>query len=270
MAVKIWTGATDGDWSVAGNWSPSGVPASTDDVIISAAYTVSITAGLNQSAVTLNSLTVEEGYSGAIGSKSADLQIATDALTFQGSGVAYIDLGSNAVDPVINGTASYSTGESGLYLTGTGIGTITCAGGGVSIGRAGTTSTVTELRGISGDVHVGIGGTVTNRFNFGASVVFDSTHTTLNLDAGTTTLKQSAAVTTANLDGGVLHIDSACTITTLNLNNGGEFRASAGSDKTITTLNIEPGAVFEYYPSNTTITNRNLPTDPARITTARI
>ena len=88
MAVKIWTGATDGDWSVAGNWSPSGVPASTDDVIISAAYTVSITAGLNQSAVTLNSLTVEEGYSGAIGSKSADLQIATDALTFQGSGVA--------------------------------------------------------------------------------------------------------------------------------------------------------------------------------------
>ena len=42
------------------------------------------------------------------------------------------------------------------------------------------------------------------------------------------------------------------------------------NDKTITTLNIEPGAVFEYYPSNTTITNRNLPTDPARITTARI
>ena len=270
MAVKIWTGATDGDWSVAGNWSPSGVPVSTDDVILSAAYTVSITDGLNQSAVTLNSLTVEEGYSGAIGSKSADLQIATDELTFQGSGVAYIDLGSNAVDPVINGTASYSTGESGLCLTGTGIGTITCAGGGVLIGRAGTTSTVTELRGISGDVHVGIGGTVTSSFNFGANIVFDSTHTTLNLDAGTTTLKQSAAVTTAHLDGGVLHIDSACTITTLNLNNGGEFRASAGSDKTITTLNIEPGAVFEYYPSNTTITNRNLPTDPARITTARI
>ena len=83
MAVKIWTGATDGDWSVAGNWSPSGVPASADDVILSASYVVSITAGLNQSAVTLNSLTVEQGYSGAIGSKAADLQIATDALTLK-------------------------------------------------------------------------------------------------------------------------------------------------------------------------------------------
>ena len=270
MAVKIWTGATDGDWSVAGNWSPSGVPASSDDVILSAAYTVSITAGLNQSAVTLNSLTVEEGFSGAIGSKSADLQIATDALTFEGSGVAYIDLGSNAVDPVINGTATYSTGESGLYLTGTGIGTITCAGGGVSIGRAGTTSTVTEVRGISGDVHIGIGGTVTSSFNFGANIIFDSTHTTLNLDAGRTTLRQSATVTTAHLDGGVLTGDSACTITTVNLNAGGELDASAGSDKTITTLNIATGSVLQYYPSNMTITNRNLPSDPVRISTARI
>jgi len=270
MAVKIWTGATDGDWSVAGNWSPSGVPASADDVILSASYVVSITAGLNQSAVTLNSLTVEQGYSGAIGSKAADLQIATDALTFEGSGVAYINLGSNAVDPVINGTATYSTGSSGLYLTGTGIGTITCAGGGVSIGRPGTTSTVTEIRGVAGDVHVGIGGTVTSSFNFGATVVFDATHTTLQIDDGRTVLKQSATVTTAHLDGGIFQLDSACTITTVNLNSGGELRASAGSDKTITTLNIATDSVLQYYPSNTTISNRNLPADPARITTARI
>src|SRR6185436_14176548 len=29
-ATKTWTGATSTDWSTAGNWSPSGVPASGD------------------------------------------------------------------------------------------------------------------------------------------------------------------------------------------------------------------------------------------------
>ena len=32
-AAKIWIGVSGGLWSVAGNWSPSGVPIAADDVI---------------------------------------------------------------------------------------------------------------------------------------------------------------------------------------------------------------------------------------------
>jgi len=270
MAVKIWTGATDGDWSDSTNWSPSGVPASTDDVYLTADFVVSVTEGLNQSAVTLNSLNVEAGYTGSIGTSSADLQIAADDFTFNGTGVAYIDLGSNAVDPVVLETASYSTGTYGLYLTGTGIGTLSVIDGGVSVGRAGTTSTVTEVRAIAGKVSIGSGCTLTTSFNFGAELIVESDHTTANQDGGTTQLVKSATVTTANLDGGEFFVDSECTITTVNLNAGGELRVSAGSDKTITTLNVDVESVFEFYSSNLTITNHNLPTDPVRITTARI
>ena len=32
--LKTWVGTIDDDWNKTGNWSPAGVPASTDDVII--------------------------------------------------------------------------------------------------------------------------------------------------------------------------------------------------------------------------------------------
>src|SRR3979409_12837 len=35
-ATKTWTGASSTAWSTSGNWSPSGAPASTDDVVIPA------------------------------------------------------------------------------------------------------------------------------------------------------------------------------------------------------------------------------------------
>jgi len=68
MANKTWVGTdtgNEGDWSVAANWSPSGVPVASDDV-----YFVSgsqdVTAGLDQSAVTLLSLNFGTKYTGSI------------------------------------------------------------------------------------------------------------------------------------------------------------------------------------------------------------
>ncbi len=37
LAQKTWTGATSTAWNTAGNWSPGGVPASTDNVVIPSA-----------------------------------------------------------------------------------------------------------------------------------------------------------------------------------------------------------------------------------------
>jgi len=89
MGYKYWKGGsngavddTDGDWSVAANWEPSGVPASTDMVVFgeqagicnndsALKHTVgkhwNCYTGMAQSAVQLKGLIVTEGFTGLIG-----------------------------------------------------------------------------------------------------------------------------------------------------------------------------------------------------------
>src|SRR6478609_6955870 len=61
--AKVWVGGASGapnDWGTAANWSPSGVPASGDDVIISTAATF-FPILTNGQSFTGNSLTVQSG-----------------------------------------------------------------------------------------------------------------------------------------------------------------------------------------------------------------
>src|SRR5260370_34485633 len=55
MATKTWTGALSTDWNTAGNWSPPGVPASADDVLIG---TTANSPTLSVSGTTVNSMTI--------------------------------------------------------------------------------------------------------------------------------------------------------------------------------------------------------------------
>ena len=77
MATKTWV-STDGNWDTAGSWSPSGVPASSDDV-----YFVSgsqdVTSGFNQSGVTLNSINFGTKWTGSIGT---NLQINSTTVDY--------------------------------------------------------------------------------------------------------------------------------------------------------------------------------------------
>src|SRR6266850_1333416 len=50
---KTFTGTVNNDWSTAGNWSPSGVPAATDDTCIPAGKTAT-----NSGAADVNSIEV--------------------------------------------------------------------------------------------------------------------------------------------------------------------------------------------------------------------
>src|SRR5947209_8497959 len=54
---KQWAGASTGDWSVAGNWSPSGAPTTTDNVCINSSATVTLASGSSS----INSLKVGSG-----------------------------------------------------------------------------------------------------------------------------------------------------------------------------------------------------------------
>lgn len=63
--AKIWTGATDVNWTSGGNWSPSGAPAGTDDVAFTGSGT-NLGTRLNGTARSLNSLTFTSGQTGQV------------------------------------------------------------------------------------------------------------------------------------------------------------------------------------------------------------
>ena len=275
MADKLWIGngtassGDYGDWSQADNWSPSGVPVSADNVRLTAEHTQAVTAGLNQSAVTLGDLIVEAGYDGKIGTNTAPLQIGLTDFEYAGTGEsAFVDFAASTVDPVIHNTGTSTTGKVGLHIKATALGTVVVMGGRVGLGSLhGTAATVTNLRVTGGTVEVGAGSTLTNIYSFGGTIITRTSVTTCNVNGGSVTAREKAAITTLVLDDGSVEFNSEATWATVNV-NGGSLSTGAGSAKTITNLTLEPGGDLIYYPSNLTLTN-NLPkaTSPIRITT---
>lgn len=86
--AKIWNGASV-DWNVAGNWSPSGVPTNSDDIVFDGTSTQSVTANVDRSAdgtwSTARKFVVTPEYTGTIGSTSAPLIMNFEGiLTYRG------------------------------------------------------------------------------------------------------------------------------------------------------------------------------------------
>lgn len=101
MATKYWTNANaNGDWSVAGNWSPSGVPVTGDDVFIEQGSDA-IIAGLNQTAVNLASLRIS--FMGSIGTSTTPLTISCSGnVVITGGGSMYkINAGTSGISKLI-------------------------------------------------------------------------------------------------------------------------------------------------------------------------
>jgi len=242
MAKVIWIGTPSGDgsWSTTTNWSGGAVPSASDDVYFTAEYVGSVKAGLDQSAIGLNSVTFDPGYTGNVGSTSAGYLVLTaSSFTYAGSGsYAYFDLGSGTVAPIINSTGSNRRGAYGVYLKGTGLTNIEVNGGLVQIGYPGDTCSASTLNITSGRVLINESGTITTINNYGGSVTTYTDNTTLNNYRGSYTLGRDAALTTAHIESGTINLDSSGTITTLNL-NGGQLNALAGNARTITTLQLE-------------------------------
>jgi hypothetical protein len=117
MSFRIWTLASgSGDWNNTANWSGGAVPVTGDDVLLFSGN-ANIDTNLNQSAVTLASLTIGMGFTGTIGTTSADLQISATKWTIgtpasgsssaaSGSGRIRINFGTNAFDGTMLDSAS--------------------------------------------------------------------------------------------------------------------------------------------------------------------
>jgi len=273
MATRTWAGddsTTPNSWSVAGNWVENSVPVSTDDVYIPAG-SLDITAGLNQSAVTLNSLTIQQGYTGDIGSSAGYLQIGitsgSNVFITASGGTQFIDFGASTTDVSVMGTGGASTGNSALNIIGSALDVIDIASGNVGIARPpGDTATVTTLRLRGGNLYVADGVTLTTLELSGGSASVYSGGTTVEVFGGTVNLVEGAYTTVTVWDGTVKS-GTVGTITTLNANGGFVDFSVSGIPRTVTTANVNAynDVNVEYDSSVVTISTLNQPGRPVTV-----
>ena len=256
MADKIWLG-TDGssptDFNTAANWSPSGVPGASDNVRFTAAYSNNC-AGYDASGTALADVIVERGFSGELGSATADLQLACTYFDFSGEGVSYIDLGSSSVSPRIKTTApGAGVGQYGLYLIGTGLSVLSVEGGSVGLAAIhGQASTCTTVRQLGGDLKVGAA-TVTNYEAHGGTAVVACNLTAAKLYGGSLETAEQMTIGTLTIENGTCLASSTGTITTANVHGGDLDMSGTGAARTVSTLNLNPGGGIKYDPASVTI-----------------
>jgi hypothetical protein len=269
MANKIWLGndtGNEGDLAIAANWSPSGVPASGDNVRFPPGSN-DITDSLDELSTAnlsgaLGVVVFEEGYSGAIANAFENMLFTCTRFEFSGTGLSYISLEASAIVPEIRTASQGGAGYHGLYLIGSAISTLNVIGGNVGIAtRNGETATTTTVRviGETASVTLGLGTTVTTIYQAAGDSEIHCAATTITVEGGTLRTREVGAVTTMNVRGGEVYPESTGTITTLNADGGTTDFTGSGAARTVTTFKQNRGATVVYDPTILTITNRSAP-----------
>mgnify|MGYP003147325143 FL=1 len=269
MADVIWTnGNSDGDWANTANWLGGAIPTAGDNVYFTSEYTGDVTTNLDRTADgTLGNLIIEEGYTGKIGTKAGYLQLICSGVTFDGSGLCFIDVNTSAIDISVTGTARASTGQQGLYLKGSAIDELNVTGGTVGVAaRAGETATVTTINVNGGTVNAGAGATLTTLTGYGGNMNSKAGLTTINLIGGNA--KVEGNITTANLEAGTLTYNGTGTITTCNAQGGTIDCFRTALARTITTLNLKPNGGIVYDPDVVTVSTLTSNGNPISISSS--
>jgi hypothetical protein len=276
---SITTSSGPNDWSVAVNWSPTGVPASSDNIYITDTA-VDILYGLSQSSVTLTSLNIDSTYTGTIGLPLTNDQDSapyseyrTEYLTIgattvnigagngSGSGRIKIDEGSVSCTVNISGTASADDPVGAVQLlTDSTAAVVNVFGGTVAIGMnpgetavLGTLNIVPSGQNASVTVNCGSGVTINSAANVTGGTFNSLTSIpTLTMSGGTCDVE---AVTTVKMSSGTLALTGS--VTTMSLDGGTTTYTGTG---TITTANIgaQASLLFNADINSRTVTNCNL------------
>lgn len=280
MANKLWVGgasAAAGDWSEASNWSPSGVPEANDNVTLRD-NSQDIDDGLDQSAIRLATLNIEQSYTGKI---ETALQIQADTINIgqnflssqspAGSSKLVLALGTNGSGedvPVVNiynsGTPSSSTNKPAIELTGefnlnVRKGSVGCA---LGIGETAViaslqtgyvTSAETDVK-----LFLGSGVTLSSFTQIGGTNIIQCGLSTLEVILGTLTIEGSGAIGTIALKGGNIKPHSTGAITTLTITNGHANFLGSSNARTVSTLNISGAGQISLDPDVVTISTFNV------------
>ena len=250
------SGSVDPDTLALDNITFTDQPNANDNVFIGqsvtaagAATSYNISSGLDQSNIELDDFIVLPEYTGTIGSATQPLAIDmadADTFKFAGRGTAYIDVGSWGGDPIIQQTKAATSGQSGLYLTGSAIDVLSIESGSVQLN--GATVTTAQIRSRA-SLTVRYDSTTTTIENSGTTL-FNGTATTINCYEGVVTITGSDA-TAVNVYGGTVYNDGTGTATVTLY--GGTFDSDRdGRSKSVTlTLN---GGIAEIGP-NVTLTD---------------
>jgi len=296
MSSYFWSSTSSTDPTLGANWTKSDgttgtAPGNGDDVTIAAISGVSLAsiAAADMSAVTLNSLTVSQTFTGTIGTTATSGTFgywkigatswrigtpSTDGATAIGSGRIKIDFGAAAFTGTVLATGSSadvglepvrikgSNAANRLYVLGGRVGVATTL--------PGETATLAEadVTGSTAVCDLGAGVTWTNaNVAAGGTLNVNSGSTgALSISSGSTATVQGAgAIATVNA-GGPTYLNnrpaSGAAVTTLNLYGTGAADFSQNpAAVTVTTLNHYKGGVLSANaanPGHLTVTTRNL------------
>lgn len=297
MSTYFWSSPSSTDPTNGANWTKSDgttgtAPGNGDDVTIAAIPGVALAsiAAADMSAITLNSLTISQTFTGTIGTASTaggtfgywkigatSWTIGTpsaDGTVAIGSGRIKIDFGAAAFSGVVLATgSSVDSGAEPVRIKGSNSGNLLYVLGGrvgVATNLPGETATLAEVdvTGSTAICNLGSGVTWINaNASAGGTITLNSGSTgALSVSSGSTATTQGAgAITTVNAGGSTSlnhRPPSGAAIGTLNLLPTGTADFSQlPSPVTVTTLNHEDGGVLianAVNPGHLSITTRNL------------
>lgn len=265
------------DWLTATNWSTGAAPVTGDDVVISDCA-ANISYSLNQSGVLLNSLRVQQSFTGKLGLNRSVFTTSADGAT---NNTAYTEYRPLYLQVGLQGTALVVIGEnfstSGTVLAGSTrvMVDLGSSAGTVEVQNTATASSETSrpavrikcnsatlnvfIRTAPGGFGVAID-QVGETSTLGKMSITDKTGvskvltglgtviTTWEQYSGTNILQGTGTVTTINLKSGTLQTEGTFAATTCNMYTGCTFNSN--STGTITTLNLYGGT------ANFTLSNR--------------
>jgi hypothetical protein len=270
MAYKLLIGT---DPSVSGNWSPSGVPTTGDDVVIDSNLTGTVT-GVNQSSITLASLTIY-GQQFNIGTAAVPWQIGATLCEINkppsdGSGQAgpsqiALNFGSVQTRVIVYNSASAGLNKrEPVLLAGTHASNeVLVRGGVVGIGNMspGQSSTVATLRVTGGTCNTYAGVTLTTVENDGGTLRTATAITTGRNYSGFWLASGGGLLGVVECWGGSARFEnrrSGDEITTLRMRGGEADFSTDPSAVVVANLSLRSGQIKQYSPTQVTFTATTL------------
>jgi len=231
-------------YNLAGNWQGGTAPAANDDVRIPPGAP-SILYGLANSATSIDSFRVEEGYTGNIGGTDGGylrIKMGTgEVFEFSGGGKSYIDMGGSDISPIVSNTAAAAAGEHGLYFKGTAISNFYLKKGNVRFGEDSDTTSRCDVFHVSfiddteSDAHLTIGGAISD--------VAGTSFSDINQTGGVVEAFPTGGLGTLTMTGGVFRLERGCGIAKASTIRG-PGTLEHNSNGTVASLTISDGASY--------------------------